>query len=369
MSRPNNGPRLKLNRSGIYEIAWSENRRTRTVSTRTANLQEAQKALAGFLMEMQAEAERGARMTVGAVIDYYDTNHIEEKVTDKKRQRKALSHIRSIIGEDRYMDELASDDFTKYRQTRRKSKGAKGGPTNDATIRRELVTFIAAANFSVRNRKIENRHVPVIDLPEHNEGRDRYLTREEAQKLLKVAQNDAERLTPLYRLVAIGLSTAKRRRAIETLKWFQVDLKSRVIDFRRPGEPETKKRRGLAPISDWLLPILERAYREKRSEYVLDAPSVLIRNLAKAAKKAKLEAVTAHTLRHTWGTWAAQGGMSMWNIAGVMGCTVATATRNYLHHSPEHLRTAANSVSPEVVNSVAPDAEPDAAQSAAQKPV
>lgn len=360
MSRPNHGAKLRPNSAGVYYISWTESGRSHRASTRTTNLQEAQKVLAGFLLEQQRVAEAGTRLTVGAVIDYYDTNHIEEKVTDKKRQRKALKYVRTIIGEDRFMDELASDDFAKYRQTRRKAKGAKGLPINDATIRRELVTFVAAANFAVKNRKIENRHVPVIDLPSHNSGKDRYLEREEAQTLLKVAQGTAQRLTPVYRLIAIGLSTAKRRRAIETLKWFQVDLKSRVIDFRRPGEPETKKRRGLAPISDWLLPILERAYREKTSEFVLDGPTVLTRSFFKTAKRAKLANVTPHTLRHTWGTWAAQGGASMWEIAGVMGCTVHTATTNYLHHSPAHLRNVADRVSPEVVNIAAPVVPDDA---------
>ncbi len=357
MSRPNHGAKLRPNSAGVYYISWTENGRSHRASARTANLQEAQKVLAGFLLEQQRVAEAGTRMTVGAVIDYYDTNHIEEKVTDKKRQRRALSYVRTIIGEDRFMDELASDDFTKYRQTRRKAppgSGSRGEKVNDATIRRELVTFVAASNFAVKNRKIENRHVPVIALPEHNSGKDRYLEREEAQTLLKAAQGQANRLTPLYRLIAIALSTAKRRRAIETLKWFQVDLKSRVIDFRRPGEPETKKRRGLAPISDWLLPILERAYREKKSEYVLDDKTVLTRPFAKTAKRAKLAGVTPHTLRHTWGTWAAQGGASMWEIAGVMGCTVQTATTNYLHHSPAHLRNVADRVSPEIVNIAIP---------------
>ena len=354
MGRPNTGPRLKVGAGGIHYITWSEDRRTKRVSTRTANLLEAQKVLGGFLLEQEKAAEAVTRMTVGAVIDYYDANHIEEKVIDKAKQRLALSRIRASLGEDRFMDELAGDDFVKYSQARRKTKTHKGEPTNDATIRRELVSFIAAINYAVKNRKMENRHAPVIGLPSHNSAKDRWLEREEAQRLLAAAQGEATRLTPLYRLVAIGLSTAKRRRAIENLKWFQVDLKNRVIDFRKPNSPETKKKKGMAPISDWLLPILERAYREKTSEYVLDTPSALTRPFARTAHRIGMGEVTPHTLRHTWGTWAAQGGASMWAIAGVIGCTVETATRNYLHHSPAHLRNVADSVSPEIMNVAAP---------------
>lgn len=349
MSRPNHGARLHPYGAGIYYICWSENNRSYRASTGTANLPEAQKILAGFLLEKQKIAEGGIRWTVKQVLDYYDTNHIEEEVADKKRQRKALSYIRDIIGEDRFMDGLAGDDFTDYRQKRRKAK-VRGRHTNNSTIRRELVTFLAAANFAVRNRKIENRAVPMIDLPDHNQAKDRFLERSEAQELMAGAQPaDASRLTRVYRFIAIGLSAPKRRNAIETLKWFQVDLKNRVIDFRRAGEPETKKRRGICPISDWLLPILQRAFREKTSEYVLDTPFAITREFRATADEAGFKDVTPHTLRHTWGTWAAQGGASMWQIAGMMGCTVATAERNYLHHSPAHLRGVADKVSPVIV--------------------
>lgn len=348
MARPNSGPRLKPDgKTGIYYIVWSEKRRTKRLSTGTANLLEAQRVLAGFLLEQQNADERASRWTVGMVIDYYDQNHVEEDVVAEKRQRRALEKVRAILGEDTFIDELASDAFTKYR-TKRRAQKWREKPISDATIRRELNPFAAACNFCVRNRKIENRHVPVIDLPAHSPSRDRWLTRDEAQHLLKTAQAGRERLTPMYRLIAIALATAKRRRAIETLKWFQVDLKNRVIDFRPKDRAETKKRRGTAQISDWLLPILERAYREKRNEYVLDVPGVRTILFREIADKAGMPDVTAHTLRHTWGTWAAQGGMPMWAIAGVMECSIETATRNYLHHSPEHLRAMVNSVSPEL---------------------
>lgn len=346
MGRPNNGPRLrKEGKDGNYVIAWSENRRTKRVSTGTANLLEAQKVLAGFLVEQQRVSEMGARWTVGMVIDYYDENHAETDVVDKKRQRRALARIRASLGDDTFMDELASDDFTKYRAARKRAKGQKGKPINDATIRRELNSFLAAANFCVRNRKIENRHVPVVDLPDHNAGRDRWLTQEEFQTLHKAAQPEgANRLTPVYRFFALAVGTYRRRHAIETLKWFQVDFRSGIIDFRRPGEAETAKKRGIAAIPDWLMPILKRAYDEKISEYVLDDPYSLTRDIRAVCDAAGFPDVTAHTLRHTGGTWAAQGGASMWEIAGAMGCTIATAERNYLHHSPKHLRDVVNRV-------------------------
>ncbi len=361
MSRPNYGPRLRPNKAGVFSIHWTEKGRSKRVSTGTANLSEAQKVLAGFLLEQERQTE--GPMTVGQVVDYYDVNHIAEAVIDKPRQRRALALVADAVGRDRFIDELASDDFVKYRQMRRKTRFRRKTTTDDATIRRELNTFAAAINFAIKNRKLENRHAPVINLPDHNPNKDRWLEKHEARTLLEIAQPaGAKRLTRIYRFTAIALSAPKRKQAIETLKWFQVDLKNRIIDFRRPGEPETKKRRGRCPISSWLLPILERAFAEKTSEYVLDKPQSITREFAAMRDAAKMYDVTPHTCRHTWGTWAAQGGMSLWAIAGMMGCSIRVATNNYLHHSPEHLRNVADQVSPEVANIVAPTTEENGAE-------
>jgi integrase len=52
--------------------------------------------------------------------------------------------------------------------------------------------------------------------------------------------------------------------------------------------------------------------------------------------------LTPHVCRHTWATLAARGGVDPYAIAGVLGDTLATVTANYLHHAPDHLRSAIN---------------------------
>lgn len=359
MPKQNLGPRLKLNDYGLYEIYWSENGRSKRRATRTGNLPEAQSVLAGFLLERHRDEERVARPTVNDVLDFYDQNHVEESVADKPRQRLAIGQLRTAFG-DLYVDELSEGDTNKYKRDRRASrklrKGVKknvGKPISDTTIRRELNTLIAAVNFMKEKKKaLAPKLALSIELPPHNEPKDRWLERAEASRLLEASRkkpvdDKPVRLSRAYRFIAIGLGTAKRKEAIVTLKWFQVDLKRRVIDFRKKdGSPLTKKRRNVTPISDWLLPILEQAFKKKISEFVLDHDGDIITTFNTACRNAGLADVTPHTLRHTWGTWAAQSGKSMWEIAGVLGCTVETAERNYLHHSPEHLRDVVDGVAP-----------------------
>jgi integrase len=54
--------------------------------------------------------------------------------------------------------------------------------------------------------------------------------------------------------------------------------------------------------------------------------------------------VTPHTFRHTWATWAAQRGVPLFEIAGMLGDTMKTVEKNYAHHHPDHLRGAVNSM-------------------------
>ena len=56
---------------------------------------------------------------------------------------------------------------------------------------------------------------------------------------------------PLF--ILIGLYTGRRKEAILSLRWPQIDLVGGVIDFEIAGRARTKKRRGQIPIPARLL--------------------------------------------------------------------------------------------------------------------
>ena len=47
-----------------------------------------------------------------------------------------------------------------------------------------------------------------------------------------------------------------------------------------------------------------------------------------------------HVFRHTWATHAAEDGVAMNVIAGFLGDTMKTVEKNYMHLSPDYLRSA-----------------------------
>jgi hypothetical protein len=106
------------------------------------------------------------------------------------------------------------------------------------------------------------------------------------------------------------------------------------------------------PISDALLPHLQRAHAARKGELVLGTDRAITKRLDAVCRRAydatgnsRFLLVTPHVLRHTWATLAARAGVSMFEIAGVLGDSLATVQKNYLHHSPDHLRGAVNFMS------------------------
>jgi integrase len=223
-------------------------------------------------------------------------------------------------------------------------------------MRRELALLRTAVNHCVKMKTFKDQggrtllhaaDLNFVDLPAAPPPRDRWLTRAEASAFLAACQpSDQARLSREYRYIAMLLYTASRTSPVETLTWDRILLDRDLINFRAPGERITKKRRGYVPIGAELKPILERAYRERTSDFYLDEPGQPEAGWRRAAKAAGLVddtgklTVTPHVLRHTWATWAAQDGVSLFEIAGVLHDTIATVERAYAHHCPDHLRNA-----------------------------
>jgi integrase len=87
--------------------------------------------------------------------------------------------------------------------------------------------------------------------------------------------------------------------------------------------------------------VLERAYSERASVYVLDHPGDIRASFETLVKASGLKDVTPHVLRHTWATRAAQAGVPMREIADWLGDTIQTVERHYYKRSPHYLTAAA----------------------------
>lgn len=350
MPRPNRGTRLgdKLNRSGFFDIVWSEGRRSYARSTGTADRREAEEVLASFILtrdRLERHAEKAqAGTTVAALVKAYEDGHIKPNAVDEERALNAGKPIVAFFG-DMSPDEVDDTVIARYRKHR---KGC-----SDATIRRELQHLNAALNHAVRFKRLSLADKPHIPLPAKVEARSRTLSHEEITKLLTTnvlerkplrLDQTTGRLSRVHRFVQLMLRAPARPAAIESLRWFQVDLKRGLIDYRQPGRVRTRKRRTPVPISSDLRPILERAFEEKTSEFVLDHDGSIRKTFDTLVRDCGFPDVTPYVLRHTYGSVAISRGIPPALVAEVMGDTLETVMRNYKHLMPGHLRQAVEDV-------------------------
>lgn len=335
MPRPNRGPYLVfLKKRKRYYIRWTEQGRSKERSTETSDRDEAEERLAEFIRSRRktGKARDPDKFPVIEAFEDYVAEH-GVNVAAPERIGYAVKPLLSFFGDDMIGD-ITVERCREYASMRNVSAG---------TIRRDLGVLRAAINHAHRRGRISR---PVfVTVPPPPEGRDRWLTRNEVAGLLRAARREPRSRAFLPLFILIGLYAGARKGAILSLRWPQVDLERARIDLNPPGRKRTNKGRPIIPIPRGLRWFLSRA-RENGSDlgYVINRNGKPIkdvkRSFASACQAAGLIDVTPHTLRHTAGTWMAQSGVPLWEIAGFLGHSVHRTTELYAHHHPDFLSNA-----------------------------
>lgn len=266
---------------------------------------------------------------------------------DRVASFQTLAHAAAALCE--HLGFLKPDNLTTqvcrdYADKRREQgwRGLAAGqwrPISDGTIIRELVTLRAALSWAVKEKWIARE--PSIEVPSAPPPRERWLSHQEANRLLGVTT------TPHVQLfILMALYTGARTGAILELTWDQVDLQTGVISF---GRGTGNKGRSIVPMVPQLRQALTVAAEGRTTDWVIEYRGNRVRKIKtafnKRVQKAGLEDVTPHTLRHTCATWMVMAGVPFEMVAKFLGNSVEMIERVYGHHSPDWLKRAADALS------------------------
>lgn len=181
------------------------------------------------------------------------------------------------------------------------------------------------------------------------QGRTRWLSKEEWERLLKALREESETLADL---AEFSVHTGLRENNALGLRWDQVDLKRRVAWFYAD-----QMKGGVAhgiPLNDAAYAVLERR-RGIHKVYVFPSPDTgkpyykaSNRAWYSALRKTKLKStgVVWHTLRHTWASWFVMNGGTLQELMALGGWKSYSMVLRYAHLAPEHLSEAASKVRP-----------------------
>ena len=175
-------------------------------------------------------------------------------------------------------------------------------------------------------------------------GRERFLSEDELVRLA-VVLNESERdgSESPFTIAAIRMMvfTGARRGEILNLEWGHVDFDKAMLLL-----PDSKTGKKTIYLSPPALEVLANLPRQENNPYVIcgGKPGEHLVNLTKpwgrVRKRAGLEDVRLHDLRHSFASEAASGGLSLPMIGKLLGHTQVATTQRYAHLAADPVRAA-----------------------------
>jgi integrase len=194
----------------------------------------------------------------------------------------------------------------------------------------------------VRAGSRETRSVAAPLISAADEGkRSRILTLEEESRLL--AACDDPRRSHLRAMIVCAIDTGMRRGEILKLRWRDVDFISNVITILALNTKTLTSR--FVHMTPRLHTELEAIGPADPDARVFGVTHTVKRSFTTARKKAGLLDVRFHDLRHTAATRLVRGGMSIAEVAGLLGHTQLTTTKRYLNADQQSRERAAHILS------------------------
>ena len=166
-----------------------------------------------------------------------------------------------------------------------------------------------------------------------NNMRLRFLTYDEAEDLLRCC---VDYLKPI---VLTALHTGMRKSEILTLKWSQI--RNGYI-YVIKSKTDTQRQ---IPINKTLKALFKSMPRHIKSDFVFCKKNGkpygdIKKSFNSALKKAGLDDVTFHTLRHTTASWLVMRGASLKAVAEILGHSDISTTQRYAHLSEGYMTKA-----------------------------
>ncbi len=256
-----------------------------------------------------------------------------------RRDKDAVRHLREHFG-GMDLTALSPAVIRAYVDERRRQ-------VMNATINRELCVLSAAINYARREWEWEIPNpVPGRKLREP-EGRVRWLTREEANRLLEASAREPQ-APHLGDFIRLALNTGCRKGELLRLDWTRVDLQAGLIRLEA-DHTKTLKRRSVPLNKDARDAIVSRS--RFRARHCPESPWVFChadgsivrdvkRSFATACRRAGIEDFRIHDLRHTCAAWLVSAGVPLTAVRDLLGHTTVKMTERYAHLAPELVRAA-----------------------------
>lgn len=298
--------------------------------------EQAQKAKEQKKIETEAEW-----ITFSEVFERYLPVHKTEttKKTWQNTERYYRNWISSFLGDSKIID-ITVDDIQKVVSKAIESRSPR---TADfvKTVIRQIFNFAKSRDLYFKDNPAMKIKVKQVD-----NKRSRFLTREEAQALLRELEKHSQ---DVHDIALFSLLEGARAGSIFALQWKDVDF-----NINRLSLLDTKNGQCyFQPIHPIVKEMLQRRFKNDSEGYVFKSRTGRkIEDLSDTYQRVvdkmgfndgisdPRQRVVFHTLRHTYASWLVMDGVDLYTTQKLMGHKSNQMTQRYAHLAPGHLEKA-----------------------------
>ncbi|MDF2810506.1 MAG: hypothetical protein K0S56_1537 [Microvirga sp.] len=339
----------------------------------------AEKLLASVALGKDPASDRSAEreaMTVSDLLDMFVERHVEAKrkaASAEFYERTARLHIKPAVGSKK-VNLLQRADVTRMHG----AIAAKERGGGKFVANRALAILSAAYGWAGRNGFVADGFNPATGVERfEEEGRERYLTADEMARL-GAALREAETIGLPYEVdedgpkakhaarpegrrtvfsphvtgaVRLLMLTGCRLREVLHLRWSEYDAERGMLFL-----PDSKTGRKAVVLSGAAQEVLASLHRVGQYVIASNEPDRPRHDLKKPwaaiSKRAGLEGVRLHDLRHSFASVGAAAGMSLPTIGGLLGHADAATTQRYAHLQVDPVRAAADVIAGRIADAM-----------------
>jgi integrase len=285
----------------------------------------------------QRREERDAP-TLADLCQLYEERHLPRKRTSSQREDRAI--IKAILlprfGKERLSRVRYRDIEALHRELSAR-----------APYRANRVVALLSKMFSLAIKwelAEENPAKGIERNPENN--RTRYLSAEELERLLSALSSHQDQ--SVANAIRFMMLTGARRREVLSAIWEQFDLNRGL--WVKPAATTKQAREHRLPLSEASVLLLREMAAGAKGKHLfpgkLDGQPLtdIKKSWASICRRAGLENVRLHDLRHSFASYLVSNGHSLPTIGALLGHTQASTTQRYAHLLDDPLRTAANHI-------------------------
>jgi integrase len=278
-------------------------------------------------------------LTLAETIERYLTQVSATKRPNSiRRDKDSAKAILNDFGYEISLCDVTPQRLATYRDNRIKN-------VSPSSIQKEFA--LLSHMFNVARREwgipIENP-VTEVTRPKIRNNRTRFLTKEEAQRLLEIAKSSKN--PKLYPYLLVMMHTGMRPSEAAGLKWGDIDLEGRLARLQ-----VTKTDMRYVPITEMVENILRSIRPEDsknethvflppdsgNSKQLVDMPCLYFKKSFHTARtKANLNDVHLHDLRHTAASHLLMAGVDLRTLAEILGHKTLQMVHRYTHLLNDH---------------------------------